>query len=69
MNKDDAKAARKRLNLSTDELAHLMLISRRTLEGWESGRAIPGPAQVCYVLLESLSHEQLEIYMAELMDA
>ena len=40
----EPKRIREMLNLTTDELAEIAGVSRRTVEGWEQGRLIPKPA-------------------------
>ena len=41
---DGLRKIRRTLKLSTDELAEIAGVSRRTVEGWEQGRPISGPA-------------------------
>ena len=41
---DNPREIRRMLNMTTDELAEISGVSRRTVEGWEQGRAISGPA-------------------------
>jgi DNA-binding transcriptional regulator YiaG len=47
------KALRERLQLSTQELAEACEVSRRTVEGWEQGRAIDAaPLNLMALLLK-----------------
>ena len=46
MNKENLKAARTRLKFSVDEMAKHLNTPKRTYEGWEQGRKIPGAVDV-----------------------
>jgi len=52
MNKDELKAARMRLNLSVIEMSEQLNTPKRTYEGWEQGRKIPGIVSVAMKLIE-----------------
>jgi len=54
MTKEELKAARKRLNLSVIDMSKKLNTSKRTYEGWEQGRKIPGVVFVAVELLTAL---------------
>lgn len=54
MVKLELKSARIRLNLSVAEMAKNLNVSKRTYEGWEQGRKIPGVVSNAIKLLEKL---------------
>ncbi|EJF96866.1 hypothetical protein MEI_01478 [Bartonella vinsonii subsp. arupensis Pm136co] len=57
MNKIDAKKIRKHLNLTLDEMAALLSVSKSTVWRWEK-YGVPSRGTVAY-LLESLWNKQL----------
>lgn len=49
-----ARSIREKMGLNRDEFAAVAGVSRRTVEGWEAGRAVPKPTQM---LLRALSEK------------
>ena len=49
------REARKKLNMSQDDLAEKIGVSRRTITSWETGRALPRTRNVYEKLSEALN--------------
>jgi DNA-binding transcriptional regulator YiaG len=57
MTGDELKAARKALGMTQAQLAEALRTPLRTLHGWESGRAMPGVAEVAVrLMLQAPAH-------------
>jgi len=54
VNKEDLKAARKRLNLTQEQMANFLNTSFRTYQGWESRYKTPSSALVAIEMLEQM---------------
>lgn len=52
MGKEGLRAARTQLNLSVIKMADLLNTPKRTYEGWEQGRKIPGIVSVTIELIK-----------------
>ena len=54
VDRDELKAARTQLNLSVTKMANKLNTPKRTYEGWEQGRKIPGIVSAAIGFIEEL---------------
>jgi len=63
VNKEDLKAARKRLNLTQEQMANFLNTSFRTYQGWESRYKTPSSALVAIEMLEQMNEKNRHFWV------
>ena len=68
INAEAIKAARKRLNLTQDQLAEAMGVEQPTVQRWENGKRAPDESQIP-ALAQALQVEPADLMDASILDA